>query len=425
MATVAHGKMTRREKQVMGYTASAHALAHGLEWTYAAILPVLSEEFGVGPLFLGVVANLSAFLFGFAALPAGFLSDRMGSKTMLVVCLASAGTMAAVVALAPTVYVFAVAFTILGFAIGLYHPIGVSFITRGVRQRARGLGYHGMAGNLGVALAPALAGWLVSQASWRAAFGLLAVVTLGVAVAVWRSHIEEEDRGNAGPSLEGGRGGLPLRTLKPFLVPLVTAYLINVMGGFVYRGSLTFLPTHIKEEMGFSLFNLEPVTLAGYLATIALLFGVVGQFVGGHLGERFKRERVLPLLWALSIAPLLLMGLTHGALLIVVSALFVLVFFMAQPIQNALVADYTPAQFQGRSFGFVFFAGFGLGSFAGTFAGYITQRFGTSWVFISLSGFALAGFLISLYLLLGASKRGKPLGVSRERAPSEQETSGP
>ena len=150
-----------------------------------------------------------------------------------------------------------------------------------------------------------------------------------------------------------------------------------------------------------------------------------GQLIGGHAGERFQRERVLPVLWALFLVPLLLMGLTTGLPLVAMSAVFVFVFFMAQPIQNAMVADYTPAEFQGRSFGFVFFAGFGLGSFAGTFAGYIAQRFGTSWVFISLSGFALMGFLISLYFLLGVSKRGKPLGVSREGAPSGQETSGP
>ena len=410
MAALNTGKMTRREKEILVYTTSSHALAHGLEWTYAAMLPVLSEEFDVSLLFLGVVANLAAFLFGFAALPAGFLSDRLGSKTMLVACLASAGVMAAIVSLTPTIYIFAAAFTILGFAIGLYHPVGVSLITRGVRKRAMALGYHGMAGNLGIALAPALAGLLISQASWRAAFGLLAVVTLGMAVLVWRSSVGDEDteeRSTANPGDQAGRTGLPWRALRPYLGPLVTVYLIIMMSGFIYRGSLTFLTIHIQEEMGISLFNLEPVTLAGYLATAALLFGVAGQYFGGNLGERFKRERVLPLLWVLYTAPLLLIGLTHGVLLIVMSALFVGTFFMAQPIQNALVADYTPGWFQGTSFGFVFFAGFGLGSFAGTFAGYIAQHFGTSWVFISLSGFSVVGLFISLYLLLIASSRRK------------------
>jgi MFS family permease len=409
--------MTRQERKVVGYTASAHALAHGLEWTYAAILPVLSEEFGVGPLFLGVVANFSAFLFGFAALPAGFLSDRMGSKNMLVICLASAGVMAVVVALSPTVYVFAVAFTVLGFAIGLYHPIGVSFITRGVRQRARGLGYHGMAGNMGVALAPALAGWLVAEASWRAAFALLAVVTLGIAIMVWRSSIDEGEGSSGGENHDPREASVPWRTLKPFMVPLLTIFLINVVGGFVYRGSLTFLPTHIKDQLGVSLFNLEPVTLAGYMTTIALLFGVVGQFVGGQVGERFKRERTLPILWALFLGPLLLIGMAHGVLLIATAAAFVCIFFMAQPIANALVADYTPVAFQGRSYGIMFFSNFGLGSFAGTYAGYVIQQFGTSWVFYTLAGFAVVGLLISLCLLLGGfAKVGPAVSAAEEGA---------
>jgi MFS family permease len=273
-----------------------------------------------------------------------------------------------------------------------------------------------MAGNIGVALAPALAGWLVAEASWRAAFALLAAVTLGIAIMVWRSSIIEEGEGSSGGENHGPREArMPWRTLKPFRVPLLTIFLINVVGGFVYRGSLTFLPTHIKEQLGISLFNLEPVTLAGYMTTIALLFGVVGQFVGGQVGERFKRERTLPILWALFLGPLVLIGMAHGVLLIATAAVFVCIFFMAQPIANALVADYTPAAFQGRSYGIMFFSNFGLGSFAGTYAGYVTQQFGTSWVFYTLAGFAVGGLLISLYLLLsGFPKVGARASAAEE-----------
>ena len=54
----------------------------------------------------------------------------------------------------PNVWVLGVALVLIGILGGLYHPAGLSLITRGVRSRARALGIHGAGGNLGTALAP-------------------------------------------------------------------------------------------------------------------------------------------------------------------------------------------------------------------------------------------------------------------------------
>ena len=80
-----------------------------------------------------------------------------------------------------------------------------------------------------------------------------------------------------------------------------------------------------------------------------------------------------------------------------------------QPMINSLVLLY-----------YIFFSNFGLGSFAGTYAGYITQQFGTSWVFYTLAGFAMVGILISLYLLLsGFPKVGTLASATEKDAQSE------
>jgi MFS family permease len=50
------------------------------------------------------------------------------------------------------------------------------------------------------------------------------------------------------------------------------------------------------------------------------------------------------------------------------------------------------------AFGIYFFAAFGIGSMAASFAGFIAQNFGLSWVFVGLSVSNL--ILIALSLLL-------------------------
>src|SRR3972149_4253161 len=71
----------------------------------------------------------------------------------------------------------AAALALLGFCIGLYHPAGLSLMAQGVRQRGLALGFHGVSGNVGQALAPALAVGLAIAVDWRLAVFVLAGVS--------------------------------------------------------------------------------------------------------------------------------------------------------------------------------------------------------------------------------------------------------
>jgi MFS family permease len=170
-----------------------------------------------------------------------------------------------------------------------------------------------------------------------------------------------------------------------------------MVGGFIYRGTLTFLPAHFQENVQLRVGGLEGVALAGDLATIALLFGVAGQYIGGNLAQKYRLEKLVLALTVVLVPALVLMGLTTGVALVIAAAAFALFNFMAQPAWNSLVAEYTPPDLQGRSFGLNFFATFGLGSFSAGFSGLVAARLGVQWVFVVMGGLA---FLISLLALL-------------------------
>ncbi len=189
-------------------------------------------------------------------------------------------------------------------------------------------------------------------------------------------------------------------------MPLLLVYGVFVLNGFIYRGSITFLPTHIEENVHISVLGINEAALAGSLTTVALLAGAVGQYVGGSLSQRHVLERLAPPL-ALALVPaLLLMSVSSGLALVAASAVFVFFNFSGQPVYNGLIAEYTPQGAMGRSYGISFFAAFGLGSAAASFAGFFAQRWGTGSVFVSLAGFAALVMGLSLVIWRTAPARG-------------------
>jgi MFS family permease len=374
--------MSRDEREIVAFTGLAHGLNHGVELVYGAVLVVVALEFGTSLALLGAVSTVSAFAYSIMALPAGEGADRFGSKRMVALSMGGSGAAALLAAASPNVTVLAIALVIMGLFGGLYHPAGLSFITRGVRQRARALGLHGAGGNVGTALAPLVAGGVAGIWSWRGSFLVFAIVSLAVSVYAFRSQVGERKEGTVEPVDQRGA-----RT-RTMLLPLALMFVINACFGFIFRGLTTFLPLHLSTNLGFDVGGMDPVAVGGAFATVALLFGVAGQYLGGELGERFRRERLLVPFAALAVPALLLMTASDGWLLLIAASAFAFFNFLAQPTAVALISDFSAGHLHGRVYGLTSLTGFGVGSFAGVAGGLIADNQGVEWVFAMLAGVA-------------------------------------
>jgi len=404
------------QRRIVLSTALAHALVHTIELTYAALLLRIGDEFGQGEFMLGVIANVAAFTFGAGALPAGILVDRLGSQRVIIFSFLTAAAAAALVGLSPNAFVLGVFLALLGLSIGLYHPAGLAVIAQGAEKRGLALGYHGVAGNIGAALAPALAVGLAVAIDWRAAYFFLSGLALLLVLLLRVIRLPEvRPRLAAAPTPAATDGVRAARALAP----LFLVYGVFVLNGFIYRGSITFLPTHIEKNVHISILGINEEALAGSLTTVALLAGSAGQYFGGSLSQRHALERLAPPM-ALAVVPaLLLMGVSGGLALVAVSAVFVFFNFSGQPVYNGLIAEYTPQGAMGRSYGISFFAAFGLGSVAASFAGFFAERWGTGSVFVSLAGFALLVMGLSLVIWRSASGRGGLAAPGPAAAPGD------
>ncbi len=377
--------MTFAERRIVLYTSAAHGLTHMLEWSYAVLLLKIGDEFGADFFLLGALGNVFAWTFGFGALPSGVLTDRLGSQRVLLFCFVGGTLGAVLVGLSPNLALLGVSLALLGISIGLYHPAGLSIIAQGVRQRGMGLGLHGVSGNVGIAITPLLVGGFAAATDWRWAYllvaALAAILALLLRSASLQARPEREER--TPPPAPNPQPGS-----NDSLLPLFLVYTAFVLNGFVYSASRTFLPSHITSE--------GSEIVGDSLATLALLMGAVGQYVGGSLSQRFPLERLAPLIAVGVIPSLVLMGSSGGALLVVASAGFVFFSFGGQPIYNSLIAEYTPARLLGRSYGISFFAAFGLASVGSTYAGFFADRWDTtSAVFVAAAPFAAVSFLVA------------------------------
>src|SRR3990170_7264375 len=403
--------MNVAERRLITYTAAAHAVVHITELTYPALLTRIGDELGVRAVILGTIASVFSWAFGGSAIPAGFLTDRLGSRRVLFYAFAGGAVSLVLVGLSPNEWVLAATLALLGFCIGLYHPAGLSLMAQGVRQRGLALGFHGVSGNVGQALAPALAvGLAIAVDDWRLAFFVLAGVSAVMAALLSITTLplrgepevfaaESETTGKLAGVLgdpAAGRGvtaefvtpqpeGAQPRPSRSFLLPLLLVYAAFVLSGVVYRGAITFLPTHLEDFVD--------KDLGAAFVTVAILMGAVGQIIGGTLSQRVRLERLARVLGALAVPALVLTGAVSGVLLVVVASVFIFFYFMNQPVFTGLIADYAPAGAVGRSYGFSFFAGFGLGGTGGVIAGALVDRWDTGAAFLGLSAF-MAGRLV-------------------------------
>jgi len=181
--------MNQTERRLIAHIAAAHASAHIIELTYAVLLTRIQDDFGTRDIVMGAIATIFGWMFGSSAIPSGFLTDRLGSRQVLVYAFGGSAVMAVLVGLSPNAWFLAAALGGLGLTGGLYHPAGLSAIAQGVSQRGVGLGLHGVAGNLGQAIAPAIAVVLAIAVDWRLGFFFVGGLSAVLAIFLSRAYL--------------------------------------------------------------------------------------------------------------------------------------------------------------------------------------------------------------------------------------------
>ncbi len=274
-----------------------HGLVHASVLMLPPLLGDIQRSFRVPLLAVLTVANAMYLVYGLCAIPAGFLADRFGSRRMLVIAAGGCTVSLLLVAAAPSFPLLAAGLILLGISAGVYHPSGLSLLSRGVAtgERGRAIGIHGAGGNFGEAIAPAWAALFATTVGWR--FGFAAAAALSLACAVLALGLPATDAAAAPalpwprPPRAAGASGPPSGrwdapcTALPATGHCCLLLFSLVAAGFVYRGFLTFLSMHLAEAGGMG-------PRASYLMSVVLVAGIIAQRFGGELVDRRSGERL-------------------------------------------------------------------------------------------------------------------------------------
>ncbi len=412
------------EEQKLTWLASfSHFITHGFMTLLPGVLVVIAAEHSMSFMDIGIIANIGYFLYGLGSFPAGYLADKFGSKRILTLGVLGMSIASILVGFSPTTITFAITYGILGLFASIHHPAGLSLIARRISEnKGKALGLHGVLGNVGLFCTPLMAGMSIFLFdTWRAAYIIFGVVGLFFAWLLYSTRIESEPdlrfrellfwksnrfktvkKANSRISDSVSLEALDNKTKETNSLPvaLLILYLGSILSGFIFRGSLTFFPTLLKENVYFITTHDEPVVIAGFVTTAILSLGLIGSWFGGYINDKINRPEIFPVLIFLIVGPSLyfISRFTDSSLL-VISSFFSLVYYAWQPSHNYLIAKYTRKASHGVGFGVNFFLIFGIGSIATASGGYIADTYGVDKFYWFMSFIALTAILAAMTVI--------------------------
>ncbi|MEN9208391.1 MAG: MFS transporter [Gloeomargarita sp. GMQP_bins_120] len=248
-------------------------------------------------------------------------------------------------------------------------------------RRGRILGYMTLAQPVGVALGPAIGGYLADQGQYPLIFALSALLgTLSWGLCTWGVQEPPRRRVETGPSLSWGL------LLTP---PLRTPALVFLLVGLLFGGLQIFIPLFIKRQG----LPLNP----GLFYTAVAVASFSMRLLLGRVADRWGRGQLITVSLGSYCLAMLTLGSRPGVPGLLLAGVFEGIGAgLLIPGMAALIADRSPAQERGRSFGLCL-GGFDLGiGLAGPLVGRGLQVLGLPGVTTVLLGIALAALTVHL-----------------------------
>jgi MFS family permease len=357
-------------------------------------LQPMSEAMGWSRTGISLAALLNFLCMGVGSFLWGALSDRFGTR-VVVLCggiLLGGGLVAA--SQAATLGQFQLLFgVIVGLAAGSFYAPMTAATTRWfVQHRSLAVALVSAGLGLGSMTVAPLAGWIISRYDWRLAMlviGDLAWLLLIPAALLVRNPPAPPPA--AAPVATGGAGGREFTVAQALRTPQFAAIaLTHFACCAAHSGPIFHMVTNAIDH-GVSAMAATTVLSAAGLASL------IGRIVCGLLADRVGAKRVLIAGLAVQAAAVSLYLVTGElAGFYAVALMFGLAYGGVMPLYAILVREYFGARIMGATFGAVASVstlGMALGPWAG---GWLYDAFGSYfWLFVGSFGIGLGAVAIA------------------------------
>lgn len=372
---------------------------------HAALVPIFRSEFGLSIFQAGLlvtVPNLCRLVVG---IPTGILADRHGPRLFIILSLVISGLSALLLSQSANTFVLIISLSLIMISVTLYHPPGLSVLSRlypEQAKRSKAMGLHGASGCIGQAIGAISLGLFLSQIGWRNCYLFLALPILVWAFVLSGIRIPQIEGQVDGPGIQtdyedarsnkNASNGRPLLTLG-FLLLISSIGLDSLANGGVSAFMTTFLTS--SDNL--------PLYLASLIFGLGPLIGIVGSIGAGWFSAKLGDRTALGLFYAGQAVFLCGLIMTPYVLLAALSFLMYKLFSASVWIPGpSLVANLVDKSRGGTAYSLFYFAEDAVGAISPLVAA----------TMIGLSGI-LSPFVFAIVLLTTSSVLVRLIGCVR------------
>jgi predicted MFS family arabinose efflux permease len=342
------------------------SLAMGMRQSMGLFLPPVTKAFGLAAAEFTLAIAIQNMVWGLSQPFVGALADRLGLRPVML-----AGGVLYALGLA-LMHQFPSAIGLLwgpGVLIGLAlsctaSVLSMSAVSKAVpaSQRSLALGVVSAFGSVGTLLAAPLAQWLLDTHGLSFALLGFGVLCLLMLPAAWHASRADQIRVDNKNETEA-------QSMRQALHEALShgGYRVMAAAYFVCGLQLVFLTNHLPNYL--QLCGFDPMLGAQSLAVIGL-FNVMGSYACGWLGQRYRREKLLGLVYLLRSAFFGLYFLLPPSTMstLIFAAAMGLLWLGVVPLVNGLVSQLFGVRYMATLTG-VAFLSHQLGSFLGAWGG--------------------------------------------------------
>ena len=356
-------------------TMITHVLVHVFTRIHPALFPILRTEFNLSLQQLGIIASTPRVLGSLLSLPSGLLSDRLGSKRMILISLL-VSCLGVFVAIQTYNYLtLIVAIILVSINITIYHPASYRLITQlHVRERLKALTIHEACGTFGVAIGPISVSVLLGglALNWRQIYLFWLIPILFGIIAVWKIRATPKTEKTEDKPEESSSSIRSLFSLN-LLFFLVFLGVRMVAGQMVE----TFIPIYLVDEKGVS------NVLASFIYGVGSAARVAGAPIGGLFASRFGTKRWLLVALSFTYVSLsLAILIPHNIAFIGFYIAYSFCNTLSMTANSAIMAQLSPIQRRGLGYALFFLPGSLVGAVAPLISATIADAFGMTTIFL-------------------------------------------
>ena len=321
------------------YINIGHFLDHFMMLIFAKAAFDAGRHFGLSYDEIIIYGTLGLFLFGAAAPLAGWLADKYSRSLIIIIYPfgVSLGAFLCFLSSSPVMLGFSIG--IIGFFAAIFHPVGIAMLIRDSNKVGVRLGVNGVWGNMGVAAAPVLTGFIILNSNWQLSFLVPSLICLIFGIAQLRGFKEIDIKE------EKTKQKISNGLVEGWKIVLLSLTMTTLAGGFIF-GSLTFLIPRIFE-VNLSGISVD-IAITGLLAGIVYAIASFSQVGVGYLIDRYSPKIILGFIGIGQFFLIYLSSLYIDYALFFVMLMAMFFVFGQVPITDAILVRYVDDQWRAR-----------------------------------------------------------------------------